>query len=326
RSHRNIHGRARFAGMLDLAGKGLLAQSDDGIVVGSMNGKLLRLSGQQFAILAAPTRSGKGVGVVVPNLLDYRESAVVLDIKQENFELTSGWRRSIGHQVYLFNPFAEDRRTHRWNPMSYVSNDPGMRVSDLQAIAAMLYPDDEDRDRFWISQARNAFLAFTLYLFERVDHEARSTSAQSRVTPTLGEVLRLAAGDGSELRPCLQRLAEAPFLGQPTRTAFSGLLSQADVTFASIMGSFREPLNAWLNPVLDAATSADDFRLDDVRRRRMTIYVGIQPNKLAESRLIVNLFFSQLINANTEVLPSSDPSLRHQCLLLMDEFTSIGKV
>src|SRR5690606_16287191 len=75
RSHRNIHGRARFAGMLDLAGKGLLAQSDDGIVVGSMNGKLLRLSGQQFAILAAPTRSGKGVGVVVPNLLDYRESA-----------------------------------------------------------------------------------------------------------------------------------------------------------------------------------------------------------------------------------------------------------
>jgi len=326
RSHRNIHGRARFAGMLDLAGKGFLARRDDGIVVGSMNGKLLRLSGQQFAILAAPTRSGKGVGVVVPNLLDYRESAVVLDIKQENFDLTSGWRRSIGHEVYLFNPFAEDRRTHRWNPMSYVSDDPATRVSDLQAIAAMLYPDGEDRDRFWTSQARNAFLAFTLYLFERMDHESRSTAARTAAMPTLGAVLRLAAGDGSELRPFLQRLADAPFLGQPARTAFSGLLSQADVTFASIMGSFREPLNAWLNPTLDAATSADDFRLDDVRRRRMTIYVGIQPNKLAESRLLVNLFFSQLINANTKVLPSSDPSLRHQCLLLMDEFTSIGKV
>src|SRR5690606_17077374 len=131
---------------------------------------------------------------------------------------------------------------------------------------------------------------------------------------------------GGDLRPYLQQLSEAPFVGQQTRTAFSGLLSQADVTFASIMGSFREPLNAWLNPVLDAATSGDDFRLDDVRRRRMTIYVGIQPNKLAETRLIVNLFFSQLINANTRVLPSSHPTLRHQCLLLMDEFTAIGKV
>ena len=75
-----------------------------------------------------------------------------------------------------------------------------------------------------------------------------------------------------------------------------------------------------------ARLSAIRTRLEDLRRRRMTIYVGIQPGKLAESRLIVNLFFSQLINVNTRVLPQNDPSLRHQCLLLMDEFTSIGRV
>ncbi|WP_255470386.1 type IV secretory system conjugative DNA transfer family protein [Pseudoxanthomonas sp. 3HH-4] len=320
RSHRNLHGRARFAGMVDVARKGFLGSRDDGIVVGQLNGKLLRLPGQQFVILAAPTRSGKGVGVVIPNLLDYRESAVVLDIKQENFDLTSGWRQSIGHEVYLFNPFAEDRRTHRWNPMTYVSPDPAFRVSDLQSIAAMLYPDADDKDKFWVSQARNAFLAFSLYLFERYD---RDPSAEP---PTLGAVLRLASGDGGELKPYLQKLVQAPFLSSHAQTAFAGLLSQADVTFASIIGSFREPLNPWLNPVLDAATSADDFRLDDVRKRRMTIYVGIQPNKLAESRLIVNLFFSQLINVNTKVLPQNDSSLKHQCLLLMDEFTAIGKV
>lgn len=320
RSHRNLHGRARFAGMVDVARKGFLGSRDDGIVVGQLNGKLLRLPGQQFVILAAPTRSGKGVGVVIPNLLDYRESAVVLDIKQENFDLTSGWRQSIGHEVYLFNPFAEDRRTHRWNPMTYVSPDPAFRVSDLQSIAAMLYPDADDKDKFWVSQARNAFLAFSLYLFERYE---RDRSAEK---PTLGAVLRVASGDGGELKPYLQKLVQAPFLSSHAQTAFAGLLSQADVTFASIIGSFREPLNPWLNPVLDAATSADDFRLDDVRRRRMTIYVGIQPNKLAESRLIVNLFFSQLINVNTKVLPQNDASLKHQCLLLMDEFTAIGRV
>ena len=320
RSHRNLHGRARFAGMIDLGRKGFLSDGDDGIVVGEANGKLLRLRGQQFVILAAPTRSGKGVGIVIPNLLDYRESAVVLDIKQENFDLTSGWRQSIGHEVYLFNPFAEDRRSHRWNPLTYVSGDPAFRVSDLQSIAAMLYPDGDDKDKFWVSQARNAFLAFSLYLFERHEHD------RSAEKPTLGAVLRVASGDGGELKPYLQKLVEAPFVSPQARTAFSGLLSQADVTFASIIGSFREPLNPWLNPVLDAATSADDFRLDDVRRRRITIYVGIQPNKLAESRLIVNLFFSQLINVNTKTLPQNDASLKHQCLLLMDEFTAIGRV
>lgn len=327
RSHRDIHGRARFAGLVDLACTGFLRRRDDGIVVGRMNGRLLRLSGQQFAVLAAPTRSGKGVGVVIPNLLDYRESAVVLDIKQENFDLTSGWRRSIGHEVHLFNPFAEDRRTARWNPLSYVSADAAFRISDLQGIAAMLYPDGDDKDRFWSSQARNAFVAFALYLFETREDQLRGgTPPDLLPVPTLGAILRLASGDGGELRPYLHGLVQRPGLSRHTQTAFAGLSSQADVTFASIIGSFREPLNPWLNPVLDAATSGDDFSLDDLRRRRMTIYVGIQPGKLAESRLIVNLFFSQLINVNTRVLPQNDPSLRHQCLLLMDEFTSIGRV
>jgi type IV secretion system protein VirD4 len=327
RSHRDIHGRARFAGLMELASRGFLRSGEDGIVVGRMHGRLLRLPGQQFVILAAPTRSGKGVGVVIPNLLDYRESAVVLDIKQENFDLTSGWRRSIGHDVYLFNPFAEDRRTHRWNPLTYISPDPATRISDIQAIAAMLYPDGDDKDRFWCSQARNAFVAFTLYLFETRDAASRDRSpGDGPPHPTLGAVLRLASGDGSELKTYLQGLVRDPAISADTRTAFSGLLSQADVTFASIIGTFREPLNAWLNPVLDAATSGDDFRLDEVRRRRMTIYVGIQPNKLAESRLVLNLFFSQLINVNTRDLPQNDPGLRHQCLLLMDEFTSIGRV
>ena len=124
----------------------------------------------------------------------------------------------------------------------------------------------------------------------------------------------------------MQRLASSAFLCAHARAAFANLLALADETFASVLGSLREPLNGWINPVLDAATSGDDFLLTDLRRRRMTIYVGIQPNKLAESRLLLNLFFSQLINLNTRELPRSDPTLKPQCLLLMDEFTAIGKL
>ena len=323
--NKSLHGDARFANAGDLSRHGMFKPSSNGIVIGKFNGNLVRLPGQQFVILAAPTRSGKGVGVVIPNLLDYQESMVVLDIKQENFELTSGWRKSQGQEIFLFNPFAEDRKTHRWNPLSYVSRDSAFRVSDLLSIAAMLYPEGSDDQKFWVSQARNTFMAFTLYLFENWEDE-QSIGFPVSHPPTLGGIYRLSSGDGTDLRPYLQKLSQKPFLSGHARTAFANLLSQADETFASIMGTFKEPLNAWINPVLDAATSADDFMLTDVRKKKMTIYIGIQPNKLAESRLIINLFFSQLINLNTKELPKNNPDLKYQCLLLMDEFTSIGKI
>lgn len=323
---RSLHGNARFATASELARHGLFRKTARSIVVGSYCGRLLRLGGQQFVILAAPTRSGKGVGVVVPNLLEYAESVVVLDIKQENFGLTSGWRASQGQDVYLFNPFAEDRRTHRWNPLSQVPDDPLQRISELMAIAAMLYPDGAQEQKFWVSQARNAFIAFALYLFENRDDARASGYPFGLQAPTLGALYRLSSAEGGDLRQYLRELSGRPFLSSNARVAFANLLSQAEETFASIMGSFKEPLNPWISPILDMATSGDDFSLADVRRRKMTIYIGIQPNKLAESRVVINLLFSQLININTRELPATNPELRYQCLLLMDEFTSIGKV
>ncbi|MEN1939834.1 type IV secretory system conjugative DNA transfer family protein [Luteimonas sp. MJ174] len=326
-SRRSTYGRARFANAFELARRGLFTRSGHGIVVGRRFGRLLRLDGQQSVLLAAPTRSGKGVGVVVPNLLDYRGSVVVLDIKQENFALTSGWRAAQGQAVYLFNPFAEDRRTHRWNPLSYASTEAAQRVSDLQGIANLLYPDAGAEQKFWTSQARSAFMAFALYLFDHYEAQRRDGVPEAlQLFPTIGHVFRLSSAEGVPARQHLQDLAARPFLGGHARRAFGNLLSQADETFASILGSFREPLNPWIDPVLDAATSGNDFLLDDLRRRPMTIYVGVQPHRLAEARPLLNLFFSQLVNLNTRTLPQDDPALRHPCLLLMDEFTALGRV
>lgn len=322
---KSLHGQARFAGRSDLAKQGLLKPSPQGIVIGKIGDTLIRLPGQQFAILAAPTRSGKGVGIVIPNLLEYQDSVVVLDIKGENFELTSGWRAEQGQKIYKFNPY--DPCTHRWNPMAYVAPDPAWRINDLQAIGAMLYPDQGGEDKFWISQARNAFLAFSLYMYETHDF-VRNKKAPAKLGPfpTLGRILRLCTGDGSELKPYLQALSKKPHLSQTCGTAFAGLLSQEDRTLSSILGVFREPLNPFISPILDAATSDNDFSLRDVRRQRMTIYLVIPPHKLGECRVLVNLLFSQLINENTQQLPQADPKLKYQCLLLMDEFTAIGRV
>ena len=322
---RNLYGRSRFASRREVRRLGLINPPGASILFGQMGRSRVGFPGQKFMILAAPTRSGKGVGIVIPNLLHFCDSAVVLDIKGENFDLTSGWRQQIGHAVFRFNPFASDARTHRWNPFGYVSHEPDRRIAELSAIAAMLYPDGEPQNKFWIGQARNAFLALSMYLFDRQDRFEEFDHGHS-YAPTIGMIYRLSLGDGDDLRSTLRGMVEESFVRDRTRAAMNGLLSQAPDTFASILGTFREPLNAWVDPILDAATSVNDFDLRQLRRTRMTIYVVIPPHRLAEAKLIVNLFFSQVLNLNTQQLPSQDPSLKYQCLLLMDEFTSIGKV
>ena len=297
------------------------------IVVGVWRGRYLRFAGQQFVLLAAPARSGKGVGIVIPNLLSYPDSVVVLDIKRENYTLTAGFRRAHGQDVYLFDPFAEDGRTHRYNPLSAIS-DGLFRVGDILAIGYALYPPG-GHDDFWKDQGRNLFLGIVLLLREWRDARRAGKGASIPACPvTMGEVLRQSSGNGMPLKAYLQRaLVEyRDLLSGPCVDALNRFLSNDDKVLASILATLHAPLTIWANPVVDAATSANDFELRDVRRRRMSVYIGITPDHLSEAALLVNLVFSQLVNLNTKQLPEADPTLRFQCLLLLDEMTAVGKI
>lgn len=314
-----LHGDARFATAGEIQAAGL--QGDKGIIVGKHKGKYLMFPGQEFVLVAAPTRSGKGVGVVIPNCLNFSDSLVVLDIKQENFNITAGFRAKHGHKVYLFNPFAEDNRTHRYNPLGYVRAGTNYLIADILAITNVLYPKPSDPSQaFWPEQAANLFLGISLYLFETPDS-----------LRTIGEVFRQGSGYGKPVKDHLTELIiERQKSGNPLSRdctdALNRFLSQSDNTLAGILGSFNAPLTIFANPIVDAATSENDFLLTEVRKKKMTIYVGITPDYLADSSLLINLFFSQLINLNTKELPQDNPALKYQCLLLMDEFTALGKV
>ncbi|MEQ1582382.1 MAG: type IV secretory system conjugative DNA transfer family protein, partial [Steroidobacteraceae bacterium] len=130
---RSLHGDARFATRREIRAAGLLGEQ--GIILGKLGSKCLMLAGQQGVALAAPPRAGKGTGVVIPNALNWPGSLVCIDIKRENWTITAGYRQQSGQACYLFDPFAEDGQTARWNPFSYVSRDPIRRVNDLQRIA-----------------------------------------------------------------------------------------------------------------------------------------------------------------------------------------------
>lgn len=334
---RALHGDARFATYMEIKKAGLVARDsyDKTILVGQYKergrNEYLCYGGYQFVMLAAPTRSGKGVGIVIPNCLNYSDSLVVLDIKLENFDKTAGFRAKSGQEVYLFAPYDEcaaerqpgkaaPMRTHRYNPLGYVSEDPVDRIGDIDSIAQAFYNNPNSKDKFFDEQAKDLFRGITLLVLETPG-----------IPHTLGEVFRQSSGYGKALPEHLNEMIEkAKAEGRPYSdecvAAISRVCTLSDNTFAGVKGSMQVPLMPWANARVDAATSANDFDLRDVRKKRMTIYVGITPNKLAEAKNIINLFFDQLINLNTKTLPQQDKSLKYQCLMILDEFTAAGKI
>jgi type IV secretion system protein VirD4 len=316
---RSLHGDARFATRAEIAGAGLFATR--GLVLGRFGRRYLVLGGQQGVALAAPPRAGKGVGVVIPNAISWSGALVCVDIKRENWTVTAGYRAACGQACHLFDPFAEDGRTARWNPFHYVSEDPVRRVNDLQRIADMLYPEQPGTDPFWIASARSLFLGIALYLFETPS-----------LPKTVGEVLRQGmASDDEGFGQHWKRLIQGRMSGDYPLSdgcvrALYDVIDLAPVTASSIRKTFTSRLDLWLNPILDAATSGNDFDLRELRRQPISIYVGVNPEDLHRLRPVLNLFFQQAIGLQTRVLPEHDPTLRHQVLMLLDEFTALGRI
>lgn len=325
RPRRALHGDARFANASEVARAGLTGDAGNtpSILVGRHRGRFLALPGQLSVMLSAPTRSGKGVGVVIPNLLNWPDSVVVLDIKGENYAITAGYRAEHGQAVYAFSPFDDSAHSHRWNPLSAVRTSELHRVGDLLAIGQVFFPNNgggTSSEAFFNDQARNLFLGLGLLLLETPE-----------LPRTVGEMLRQSSGKGRSLKDHLsglvvQRRDEGKPLSDECADALQRLLSNSENTLSSVVATFNAPLTIFADAVVDAATSADDFRLQDVRRRRMSIYVRIPPNRLANARPLLALFFSQLVSLNTQVLPEQDVSLKLQCLLVNDEFAAMGRV
>lgn len=315
---RSLHGDRRFARPQEVRKHGLLGQK--GLIIGKLDGDYVVLPGNTPVMLAAPSRQGKGAGFVVPNLLNYPDSAVVLDVKMENFLITSKFRAEHGQKVFLFAPFTEDHRTHRWNPMDAIRRDSNLRLVDTTLIGEMLYPRTTDDKGHWNDLARDLFIGLVLYLLETPE-----------LPCTFGEVLRQMSGKGLPLDEHIKKIMAARSTGPNVLSdacldAFSRFSNAKDRTMSSIITTAQAPLLIFQSSYVDAATSTTDFDLGMVRKQRMTVYVGIPAPMIGPARLVVNLFFSHLINQNMFELPEQNPALKHQCLVLLDEFSLLGRM
>lgn len=347
---RELHGSARFANAVEIAKLGLINKKFDpkkdlpDLLVGQYKGQYLRWAGNEFMYLSARTRSGKGVGIVIPNCLHYRHSMVVYDPKLENFLISAGFRAKCGQEVFLFNPggrLPEHERnpnaplvSHKRNPFTYIRRNPLYTYKDLSNMAGILLPKsprDSGSSTFFTESSRKLFVGLALYMIETEnerdleDYRQRSTLTNlfRLTTPTGGKALTEWIKDEVERR----EQADTP-LSDQCRTLLLGFANGNAKTGADILASLTAPLGIFLDPVVEAATSGDDFRLDDVRKKPMTVYIGIVPTEADTFSRLTNLFFSQLIDVNVQQgLPENNPGLfPYQCLLLMDEFTALGPI
>lgn len=345
-----LYGDARFANSADIRKMGLFPKKgkdgkidNNGIIIGMYNNQLLRFGGQQFVALGAPTRSGKGVGIVIPNLLDYPNSCVVQDIKLECFEYTSKYRKEILKQdIFLFNPYSF--KTHRYNPLFYIDMKGENADAELNDFANILYPlkNDGSVTDYFNGKAKDLFIGLCYLMNDLLGTRKGIAFLQKyklECSFSLYGILKLSEGlnfeveiaDGeiktiSNFADTYNTLVEMKMVSPKAKERIDAFFEiKSDNERSSAMGSFISPLAIFRADNMRLATSANDFDFRDLRRKKMTIYIGITPDKLASAKPILNIFWQQLILINVQQgLPQSNKELKHPCLLLMDEFTASG--
>lgn len=303
-----IFGDSHWASLQEVKKMGLRAKQ--GVLMGKYKKKLLVADGFQHILLFAPTGSGKGVGFVIPNLLFWQDSVIVHDIKLENYELTSGWRKKhFKQRVFLWNPADPDGISHCYNPMDWISKKPGQMVDDVQKIANFLLPEQE----FWQNEARALLTGVMLYLV-----------CDDTKPATLGEVVRTLRSDDVVYNLAVVLDTIGKKIHPVAYMNIASYLQKPDKERGSVTSTANSSLELWSNPLIDTTTATSDFNLHEFKTIPHTAYIGLTPDNINRLKPLMNMFYQQAAAFFTAKMPQ--PHEKHGVLMLMDEFPTLGKM
>src|SRR4051794_12983012 len=275
----DLHGSARWADDSDIRQTGLWSACQ-GVYVGAWSKQsssrlhYLRHDGPEHILAFAPTRSGKGVGLVIPTLLAWSESAVIYDIKGENWAKTAGFRAFKGHLCFKFSP-VEEASSSRFNPLSEVRLFTPRDVSDAQNIGNMIVRTGEDspQERYW----QDAAASITTGMILHVCYEA---ALEGRVA-SLADLAHVFTKPGSNFRETLEELLNYPHdpchghnwrmpTGERTAThpvvreKVQEMLDKEDRDFGGVLSTAKTALTLYSDPLVARNTAASDFRIEDL--------------------------------------------------------------
>lgn len=264
------------------------------------------------AIMVAPTGSGKGVGVVLPNLFMFGGSAIVLDVKGENHAITSAWRKKrLKQAVWYFAPYDEEHGSHAFNPLAKIAaiENPSHRYNAIEAMIDIFLSVDDPRIEGFLRQGKTLLIAACLYAIEQG-------------TPTLGEAHDLLfVGD----KPAAYAEYAANAKDERVKKIFASFATQHGGILDSNLNVIGGAgLSAWNTPAIRDATDRSDFDFATFRTRPQTLYISIPALQLKTVAPLVRL----LIGAALSELQSHEPRADepHQVLFLLDEFDQLGRM
>jgi type IV secretion system protein VirD4 len=315
------YGSARWASWQEIIGAGLTRSA--GVFLGrvrvSRDSEYLRHDGPEHVMAFAPTRSGKGVGLVVPTLLAWPGSAVIHDIKGENWQLTAGWRTRFSHCL-LFNP--TDARSAAYNPLLEVRRGDH-EVRDVQNIADILVDPEGalERRNHWEKTSHALLVGAILHvLYADKDKTLRGVANfLSDPARPFELTLHLMMTTGHlDARPHPVVASAAREVLNKSDNERSGVLSTA----MSFLGLYRDPTVA-------AVTSRCDWRIADLIDCTcpVSLYLVVPPSDISRTKPLIRLLLNQIGQRLTESLDGSDGIARkHQLLLMLDEFPALGRL
>ncbi|MEQ3650970.1 IncP-type conjugal transfer protein TraG [Hyphomonas sp.] len=312
------YGSARWSSVRDVRRSGLLGTS--GVVLGRFKGRYLRHAGAEHVMAFAPTRSGKGVGLVIPTLLSWTGNAIIHDIKGENWTLTSKWRSSFSRCV-RFDP--TDLSSSRFNPLLEVRRGPH-EVRDAQNVADILVDPDGSLERrsHWDKTAHSLLVGAVLHVLYTEDDKS------------LAGVATLLSDPARPIDDTLERMLEANHLGSRDRPlthpvvaeAARELLNKSENEKSSVVSTAISFLGLYRDPVVQRATSGSDWRIEDLFRGESpaSLYLVVPPSDLSRTKPLMRLILNQIARRLCEELP--DGQDRRQTLLMLDEFPALGRL
>ena len=309
------YGSARWAGEVEIKNAGLLGAY--GVVLGQLKHQYLRHDGPEHVLCFAPTRSGKGVGLVIPSLLTWPGSAIVHDIKGENWQLTAGFRAKHG-RVLLFDP--TNPGSSAYNPLLEVRRGE-WEVRDAQNIADILVdPEGSLEKRSHWEKTSHALLVGTILhiLYAGKDK-------------TLAGVANFLSDPKRPIESTLRVMMTTAHLGKAgvhpvVASTARELLNKSDNERSGVLSTAMSFLGLYRDPVVAKVTSHCDWRIADLvsGARSTTLYLVVPPSDINRTKPLIRLILNQIGRRLTEDLQAR--AKRHRLLLMLDEFPALGRL
>ncbi|MBA8908291.1 MULTISPECIES: conjugal transfer protein TraG [Aminobacter] len=311
----DTYGSARWATRGEIAAEGILGL--DGVVLGKLDRDYLRHDGPEHVLCFAPTRSGKGVGLVVPSLLTWPGSAIVHDIKGENWELTAGWRARFG-RVLLFDP--TNAASAAYNPLLEVRRGE-WEVRDVQNVADVLVDPEGSLERrnHWEKTSHALLVGAILHVLYAENDK------------TLAGVASFLSDPQRPIEATLRTMMLTRHLGDAgphpvVASAARELLNKSENERSGVLSTAMSFLGLYRDPVVAKVTSRCDWRIADLveGKRPTTLYLVVPPSDISRTKPLIRLVLNQIGRRLTEDLHAKER--RQRLLMMLDEFPALGRL